>query len=86
GRRLMGDGDPAAARITIIAGLMQLSGPIGDWPAVQRSIREMFQAGRRGGFIASLFGEPERTMEQTVRLLDECRQYQRLGWGDGVVG
>ncbi|HUW31915.1 MAG TPA: uroporphyrinogen decarboxylase family protein [Planctomycetota bacterium] len=86
GRRLLGDGDSTVGRITIIAGLMQLSGPIGDWPAVQRSIREMFQAGQYGLFIASLFGEPERTMEQTVRLLDECRQYQRLGWGDGVVG
>jgi len=78
GRRLLGGGDPAAGRIAIIAGLMQLSGPIDDWPAVQRSIREMFQTGRHGLFIASLFGEPERTMEETIRLLNECRKYQSL--------
>jgi len=78
GRRLLAGDDPAGGRITIIAGLMQLSGPFDDWLAVQRSIREMFDAGRLGLFIASLFGEPERTMEQTVRLLDECRKYQTL--------
>ena len=72
GRRRLGN------RVTIMAGMVQLFGSMDDWPAVSRSVREMFEAVAPGDhFIAWLIADPEKTMDDTRRLLDECRKYQR---------
>jgi uroporphyrinogen-III decarboxylase len=72
GRRRLGP------RISIFAGLMQLCDPFDDWDAVARKVREMFEQAAPGdGFVAGLFGEPTKNMDDTRRLLDECRKYQK---------
>ena len=72
GRRRLGDG------ITIIAGLVQLFGSM-DGTAWKDGIREMFEGAAPGDhFILGLAADPEKTMEQTRLLLDECRKYQQL--------
>ena len=77
GRRRLRIPDSHGNRITIMAGLTQLFGSLDDWPAVSRSVREMFEAVRPGDhFIASLAADPEKDMDDTRRLLDECREYQ----------
>jgi len=73
GRRLLGD------RITIIAGLKQLSGPMDDRAAVRASIAQMVrEAEPWDHFIANLTAYPDRTMEQTRSVLDCFREFQNL--------
>ena len=73
GRRLLGD------RITIIAGLKQLSGPMDDRAAVRASIAQMVrEAEPWDHFIANLAAYPDRTMEQTRFVLDCFREFQNL--------
>jgi hypothetical protein len=65
--------------ITIFAGLMQLAGDMSDRQAVARSIRRMFEEATPGDhFILGLAGEPEKTMEQTAFIVNECRKHQRM--------
>ena len=68
GRLLLGN------RITIIAGLQQLAGPMDDRAAVQASIRQMIREAAPGDhFIMNVAGYPNRTMEQTRFVVDCCR-------------
>jgi len=72
GRRLLGD------RITIIAGLSQLAGPMGDRAAVHASITQMVRdAEPWHHFIANLVAYPDKTMEQTKFVLNCFRECQR---------
>lgn len=69
GRRMLGD------RITIIAGLQQLAGPMDDREAVRSSVREMFEdAGPGDHLVLWLAAYPDKTVEQTQFLLEECRK------------
>lgn len=73
GRKLLGD------RITIIAGLGQLAGSMADRDAVRASIRGMFEgAGPGDHFILGLAAYPDKTMEQTRFIVEECRKHQGL--------
>ncbi len=73
GRRLLGD------RITIIAGLKQLSGPMDDRAAVRASIAQMVcEAEPWDHFIANLTAYPDRTMAQTRFVLECFREFQNL--------
>ena len=69
GREALGE------RITIIAGLGILAGPMDDragvWASVHRMIRE---AGPGDHFILNVAGYPNRTMEQTKFVVDCCRE------------
>lgn len=72
GRRLLGD------RITIIAGLTQLCGNLSNRDAVRSSISEMFEQARPGDhFILNIAAYPDRTMEETLFIVEECRKHQR---------
>ena len=65
--------------IVIFAGLTQLFGSLDDWDAVAASVRDMFEGAAPGdNFILGLAADPEKTMADTRRLLDECRKYQTL--------
>ena len=69
GRRVLGD------RITIIAGLGILSGPMDDRPAVRASIHRMVHEADPGDhFILNVAAYPNRTMEQTTFVVDCCRE------------
>ena len=69
GRRALGD------RITIMAGVSQLAGPMGDRAAVRASIRRMIrEAEPWDHFILGVAGYPNRTMEQTRFVVDCCRE------------
>jgi hypothetical protein len=69
GRRALGD------RITIMAGLQQLAGPMDDRAAVRSSIHAMIrEAAPWDHFILGLAGYPNRTMEQTKFVVDCCRE------------
>ena len=71
GRRLLGPD------ITIFAGLTQLFGDMSDRKAVGRSIEQMFEeAGSGRRFILGLAADPEKTMEETRFVADECRKHQ----------
>ena len=73
GRRMLGD------KITIIAGLMQLFGPMEDRQAVKASVHEMFEGAAPGDhFILSVAADPGRTMDQTRQLVDMAKEYQGL--------
>lgn len=66
-------------RITIIAGLKQLAGPMDDREAVRSSVREMFgDAGPGDHLVLWLAAYPDKTVDQTQFLLEQCRKYQRL--------
>jgi len=72
GRKRLGD------RVTIIAGLIQLFGNMDDRAAVSRSVAAMFDQGQPGDhLILGLAADPEKTMEQTRFIADECRKHQR---------
>ena len=69
GRRVLGD------RITIIAGLGILSGPMDDRAAVRASIHHMVHEAAPGDhFILNVAAYPNRTMEQTEFVVDCCRE------------
>ncbi len=69
GRSKLGD------RITIMAGLGILSGPMDDRAAVRSHIRRMIhEAGAGDHFILGVSGYPNRTMEQTKFVVDCCRE------------
>lgn len=69
GRAALGD------RITIMAGLGLLSGPMGDRRAVRAQIHGMIrEAEPWDHFILNLAGYPDRTMEQTRFVVDCCRE------------
>jgi len=70
GRRLLGD------RITIIAGAGPMGGNMDDRNAAADAIREMY-CGAEGGdhFIMNLAAYPDKTMEQTRFIVDECRKH-----------
>ena len=70
GRKALGD------RITILAGLGILSGPMDDRAAVRGSIRRMIaEAGPGDHFVIGAAGYPNRTMEQTKFVVDCCREF-----------
>jgi hypothetical protein len=72
GRRRLGP------RIGIVAGIVQIFGSFTDWPAVQAGVRVIFsEAAAAGGVALGLAADPEKTMDDTRRLLDECRPLQR---------
>jgi len=83
-RRVLGD------RITIIAGLGLLAGPMDDRAAVRASIHEMVAEAAPGDhFILNVAGYPNRTMEQTRFVVDCCREAggaQRLSQEAGGAG
>jgi len=69
GRRLLGN------RITIMAGLPQLAGPMDDRAAVRADIHQMIrEAGDGDHFILSLAAYPNRSMEQTKFVAGCCRE------------
>ncbi len=69
GRKALG------GRITIIAGVQQLAGPMDDSAAVRRSIHQMIrEAAPWDHFILSIGGYPNRTMEQTRFVVECCRE------------
>ena len=69
GRKALGD------RITIMAGVQQLPGPMDDRPAVRASIHQMIrEAEPWDHFILGVAGYPNRTMEQTKFVVDCCRE------------
>jgi hypothetical protein len=69
GRRALGD------RITIIAGVQQLAGPMHDRPAVRRSIHQMVREADPGDhLILNVAGYPNRNIEQTRFVVDCCRE------------
>ena len=66
------------SQIAIIASLNQLFGPVDDWDQVKESVRQMFEGAATGdNFVLGLAPDPTKNMEQTQRLLDECRKYQQ---------
>jgi uroporphyrinogen-III decarboxylase len=65
-------------RIVILAGLVQLFGSMADREEVARSIRAMFEEGGPDNFILGLGADPEKTMEETTFVVDECKKYQQL--------
>ena len=76
GRKALGD------RITIMAGVNQLAGPMDDRAAVRTDIHQMIrEAGDGDHFILGLAGYPNRSMEQTKFVVDCCREIG--GSGDG---
>ena len=73
------EGREKLGQIVIFAGLVQLFGSLDDWPAVQSSVREMFAGAAPGDhFMLGLAADPEKGMDQTKRLLDDARKYQRI--------
>ncbi len=69
GRKALGD------RITIMAGVNQLAGPMGDRAAVRESIRQMIREGEPWDhFILGLAAYPNRTMEETRFVVECCRE------------
>lgn len=69
GRKALGD------RITIMAGVQQLAGPMHDLAAVRSSIHQMIREAQPWDhFILGVAGYPNRTMEQTKFVVDCCRQ------------
>ncbi len=69
GRAALGD------RITLIAGLDLLSGPLEDREAVRADIHRMVrEAGLGDHVILSVAAYPNRTMEQTKFVVDCCRE------------
>lgn len=70
GRRALGN------RITIMAGVQQLAGPMRDRAAVRASIRQMVREAEPGDhFILGLTAYPNRTMEETRFVRDCCREF-----------
>ena len=70
GRQALGD------RITIMAGVQQLVGPLDDRAAVRESIRGMIgEAEPWDHFILGVAAYPNRTMEQTKFVVDCCREF-----------
>ncbi len=65
-------------KITIWASLTPLlDEPPENWDYVRRSIREAFEGAAPGDhFLLGLAAMPNRTMEETARLLGEARKYQ----------
>ncbi len=75
GRAALGD------RITIIASVEQLSGPMDDRLAVRESIHRMIDEARPWDhFILNVAGYPHRTVEQMRFVVDCCRE---VGGGPG---
>jgi hypothetical protein len=69
GRKALGD------RITIMAGVNQLAGPMDDRAAVRTDIHRMVQdAGSGDHFILSVAGYPNRSMAETKFVVDCCRE------------
>lgn len=69
GRQVLGD------RITIMAGVNPLAGPMDDLAAVRAEIHQMIrEAGAGDHFILGVFGFPHRTLEQTKFVVDCCRE------------
>lgn len=73
GRGLIGD------KITIITGAAPLGGNMDDRAAAAENIREMFDgAGDRDRFVIGIAGYPDKTMEQTQFIVNECKKYQKI--------
>ncbi|MBM4029475.1 MAG: hypothetical protein FJ280_29370 [Planctomycetes bacterium] len=69
GRKALGD------RITIMAGVNQLAGPMDDRAAVRADIHQMIrEAGHGDHFVLGLAGYPHRNMEQTKFVAGCCRE------------
>ncbi len=69
GRRKLGD------RITMIAGLQPLVGPMNDRSAVRAEVHAMIrEAAPWDHFTTGVAGYPHRTMEQTKFVVDCCRE------------
>jgi len=69
GRRRLGN------RITIIAGVMQLAGPMNDRAAIRADIHRMIGEAEEGDhFILGVAAYPNRTMEETRFVVDCCRE------------
>ncbi len=73
GRKALGD------RITIIAGVKQLAGPMHDRQAVREGIRRMIrEADPWDHFILGVTAYPNRTMVETRFVVDACREAGQL--------
>ncbi len=69
GRKALGN------RITVMAGVQQLAGPLDDRAAVRESIHQMIrEAEPWDHFILGVAGYPNRTMDQTKFVVDCCRE------------
>ena len=70
GRRLLGN------RMTIIAGVQQLAGPMDDRGAARASIRQTLREAAPGDhFILNVAAYPNRTIEQTRFVVECCREF-----------
>ena len=68
GRKALGE------RITIMAGVQQLAGPMADRAAVRASLQQMIrEAAPWDHFILGLAAYPNRTLEETRFVVDCCR-------------
>ncbi|NQU12432.1 hypothetical protein HQ590_16675 [bacterium] len=80
GRNLLG------RHITICAGLVQLFGDMRDRAAVARSIDAMFeQAAPLDHFILCLAGDPEKTMDDALFVVNQCNQHTHRHVSTGKV-
>ena len=71
GRRLLGD------RITIIAGIVQLAGPMDNPEKVRADIKQMLREAAPGDhFILGVTAYPNRTIEQTRFVIECCRNFR----------
>ena len=78
GRQALGE------RITIMAGVQQLAGPLRDRAAVRASVHQMIrEAEPWDHFILGLTAYPNRTMEETAFVRDCCREAGRTPSGTG---
>lgn len=67
------------SKITIFAGVSQMSQSMTDRAAVARSIADMFREAAPGDhFILGLAADPEKTMEETEFVRAECRKHQQI--------
>ena len=65
-------------RIAIVASLTQFLSPIHEWGWVRGRVGEMLEGTAPGDpLILNVAADPQATMADTQRLVDECRRVQR---------
>lgn len=73
-RHLLGD------RIVIIAGAGPMGNDMSDRAAAAAELKGMFEeAGDKKRFIVGISGYPDKTVEQTQFVVNECRKYCKIG-------
>ncbi len=65
--------------IAILAGVVQLFGDLSDRERVRRDLERMFAEAGENNVVFWLAADPEKDMEETVWLAEECRRLGRIG-------